>query len=176
MLNNVSPLVKIMAESCIPLILFVVLGVVSSRGINSLTQSNEWVDHTHTVMAEATAIESSGVDMETGMRGFQLAGEEEFLDPYKAGQENFSEQTASLKKTADDNPAQVKLLEEIGTTIGEWRQNVTEPTIALRKDIGDSQTMNALARLVGEARGKVFFDKFRGQIATFAAREETLMG
>ena len=27
--------------------------------------------------------------------------------------------------------------------------------------------MNDMARLVGEARGKVYFDKFRGQIETF---------
>ena len=175
MLKNLSLRVKIMAGSCIPLVLFVILGVISLRGINSLTDSNEWVDHTHTVMAEASAIESSGVDMETGMRGYLLAGKEEFLGPYQAGQESFSEKAAGLKKTVDDNPAQVKLLQEVEATIGEWQENVTEPTIALRRDIGDAQTMNDMADLVGEAKGKVYFDKFRRQIATFAGREEALM-
>ena len=53
---------------------------------------------------------------------------------------------------------------------------VTEPTIALRREIGDAETMNDMADLVGEAQGKVFFDAFRGQIATFIGRELDLLG
>ena len=53
-----------------------------------------------------------------------------------------------------------------------WQQDVTEPTIALRREIGDAETMNDMADLIGEARGKVFFDKFREQIATFIARDD----
>ena len=33
---------------------------------------------------------------------------------------------------------------------------VTEPTIGLRREIGDAETMKGMAKLVGEARGKVF--------------------
>ncbi len=175
MLKKLSLRVKSMAGSCVPRVLMVILGVISLRSVNSLTESNKWVDHTHTVRAEAAAIVSSGVDMETGMRGYLLAGEEGFLAPYQTGQESFEELTASLKMTVSDNPAQVQLLDEVQTTIGEWRQNVTEPTIALRRDIGDAETMNDVGKLVGEARGKVYFDRFREQIATFAGRERALM-
>ena len=80
-----------------------------------------------------------------------------------------------MKETVNDNPAQVKLLGEIETIIAQWKENVTEPTIALRREIGDAQTMNDMATLVGEAKGKVYFDKFREQIATFASREQVLM-
>jgi len=52
---------------------------------------------------------------------------------------------------------------------------VTEPAIELRKLIGDAKTMNDMADLIGEARGKVYFDKFRGQIGTFIEREQALM-
>jgi methyl-accepting chemotaxis protein len=44
--------------------------------------------------------------METGMRGYLLAGKEEFLDPYKGGQKRFFEQIKNLKNTVNDNPAQ----------------------------------------------------------------------
>jgi methyl-accepting chemotaxis protein len=69
----------------------------------------------------------------------------------------------------------VTRLGEIKKTIDDWISNVTESAIALRRDIGDADTMNDLATLVGEARGKVYFDAFRGQIATFASREKILM-
>ncbi|MCP4785606.1 MAG: HAMP domain-containing protein [Fuerstiella sp.] len=143
--------------------------------VSSLIESNGWVDHTHKVIAEAKAIEASAVDMETGMRGYLLAGEEAFLDPYVSGSKAFTERVASLKKTVSDNRAQVQLLNEIATTIAEWKSNVTEPVIGLRHDIGDAQTMNDMARLVGEAKGKVYFDSFREQIAAFTGREQVLM-
>ena len=36
--------------------------------------------------------------------------------------------------------------------------------------------MDDMADVVGEARGKVYFDKFRAQTATFLERENKLMG
>ena len=32
----------------------------------------------------------------------------------------------------------------------------TKPTIGLRRELGDAETMKGMAKLVGEARGKVF--------------------
>ena len=157
------------------MVLTIGLMVVCLWSVNSLIQSNHWVDHTHKVIAEAKAIEAAAVDMETGMRGYLLAGQEDFLSPYTGGGERFDTKVAGLKETVSDNPAQVALLDEIEATIGEWKEKVTEPTIALRRDIGDAMSMNDMAQLVGEAKGKVYFDKFRGQIATFTGREETLL-
>ena len=132
-------------------------------------------DHTYKVLQEAMKIEAAAVDMETGMRGYLLAGKEGFLDPYNNGEKTFNELAKALKKTVDDNPAQVKLLGEIEATINEWEEKVTEPAIELRREIGDAETMNDMAKLVGEARGKKYFDKFRSQIAVFIGREQKLM-
>lgn len=131
--------------------------------------------HTQTVIKEAMKIEASAVDMETGMRGYLLAGKDSFLDPYQNGGKAFNERIASLKETVSDNPAQVSLLNEIQENIHSWKNSVTEPAIQLRRSIGDAKTMNDMADLVGEARGKVYLDKFRGQVGTFVEREQSLM-
>lgn len=109
------------------------------------------------------------------MRGFLLAGEEGFLNPYKQGRDNFYKLITSLKKTVSDNPEQVKLLGDIVSTIDSWQTDVTESTIQLRRDIGDAKTMDDIADLVAKKQGKIYFDKFRIQIATFIARETALM-
>lgn len=109
------------------------------------------------------------------MRGYLLAGKEEFLEPYNSGLSRFDSLVASLKQTVSDNPAQVELLDEMSATIQEWIDQVTEPTIALRREIGDAKTMDDMADIVGEARGKVYFDKFRGLMADFIGEEEVLM-
>jgi methyl-accepting chemotaxis protein len=146
-----------------------------SSSLNSLSEASGWVNHTHKVIEAAQELLASAVDMETGMRGFLLAGRPEFLEPYKQGSQHFNEGIDSLKKTVSDNPAQVQLLDEMKTTIDEWQKEVVSPVIQLRTDIGDAKSMNDMASLVGEARGKVYFDKFRSLIADFLAMEEDLM-
>ncbi len=166
---------KLMLGSSAPMIFVIILGAVTYLSISSLLNSNQWVDHTHKVIADAKSIEAAAVDMETGMRGYLLAGQEVFLEPYINGQKRFYDQVARLQKTVDDNPAQVKLLGEINSTIKEWQEKVTEPTIALRREISKSKSMDDMRDLVREARGKQYFDTFREQIKTFIDREEALM-
>lgn len=45
--------------------------------------------------------------------------------------------------------------------------------LKLRREIGNSITMDDMADLVGEARGKTYFDKFRNQIAEFKDAEKS---
>ena len=141
----------------------------------AIRDAMRWVNHTHSVIEEAQRILGAAVDMETGMRGYLLAGDEVFLEPYTSGQQVFEELVSSLSETVSDNPAQVARLEEMRTTIAEWRTELVEPEIELRRAIGNSETMDDMADLVGEARGKVFFDQFRNIMAEFMAIERTLM-
>ncbi len=175
MFEKVSLKAKIIGASCATLVLLVIVGAIGVMAIRSLTESNKWVAHTYEVIAEAQQILSTAVDMETGMRGYLLAGKDDFLHPYTQGKENFYKQIATLSETVGDNPAQVRLLGEAKATIDDWVKNVTEPTITLRKEIGDAKTMDDLADLVKEARGKMYFDKFRDQISAFIDREAKLM-
>ena len=158
------------------MILLLILGGVSVYSINSIVDAQERVDHTYVVLGEAATIVSSAVDMETGMRGYLLAGQEGFLAPYQGGETATYAGIAELSETVNDNSAQVERLAEVERILREWQEKVTELTVELRRQIGDVQTMNDMAHLVGEARGKVYFDKFREQIATFIEREATLLG
>lgn len=157
------------------LILMVIISAVVLAGISSLISNINWVNHTHNVLAEASRLEAAAVDMETGMRGYLLAGKKEFLEPYDGGKETFDKIIKQLSNTVSDNPAQVRLLSEINQTINQWQDNVTTPVIALRAEIGDSQTMNDMASEIKQAAGKVYFDKFREQINLFIEREQTLL-
>lgn len=175
MFENMKFRTKLFSGNGLVLGLMIILSIVVYTSVNSLLDTFAWVNHTHNVLEEAAEIEAAAVDMETGMRGYLLAGKEEFLDPYNAGSERFDTLVASLMKTVDDNPAQVQLLRETQATIDEWQKNVTETAIELRREIGDAATMNDMAKLIQQAKGKTYFDAFRGQIATFIEREEVLL-
>ena len=175
MFGNLKLRTKILLGSGLPLLLVVALGIVTTNSVKSLLNSSHWVEHTHEVIASAELIQASAVDMETGARGYLLAGEDTFLYPYTNGQEVFRKTLTALKETVSDNPVQVKLLDDVTSTIADWRTNAVEPAIALRREIGNSKTMDDMADLIGQAKGKVYFDKFREQIATFIGREQKLL-
>ena len=175
MFKNISIKAKVLLGSIIPLTLFIFLGAVCIYSLSVLKTTNHWVDHTHNVIQNAMSITAAAVDMETGMRGYLLAGKKEFLAPYTQGNKQFKILTDKLKITVNDNPSQIQLLNEIQTTISDWKFNVTEKMIELRRKVGHTNTMDDMATVVGEAKGKKYFDKFREQINTFIKREEVLM-
>ncbi|NRA59788.1 MAG: CHASE3 domain-containing protein [Psychrobium sp.] len=109
------------------------------------------------------------------MRGFLLAGKEEFFERFNNEKQSFGQLIAQLSTTVSDNNAQVQLLGEAKLTIDNWVRDVVEPQLELRRDIGSAKTMDDMADIVGQAKGKVYFDKFRAQIATFNSRESSLM-
>ncbi len=132
--SNLKTKPKILIGICSPLVLLMLLGGISVYNINSIVGTNKMVEHTHEVLGEAAAIVSSAVDMETGMRGYLLAGQDGFLNPYHGGEEATYGGIAALQETVNDNPAQVERLAEAETILREWQASVTEPTIQLRRD------------------------------------------
>ena len=155
----------------VPLALTAILAAVSYVSIDSLKNSSSDVNHTYQVIGQARALESSAVDMETGMRGYLLAGKTEFLEPYLEGKSGFEELMISLKKSVADDPQQLEVLNEIEDTIDSWLVQVIEPSIALRKQVSDELNMHDLANLVGEGKGRSYMDKFRRQIEEFLQSE-----
>ncbi|PML82174.1 CHASE3 domain-containing protein [Enterovibrio norvegicus] len=172
MFENLSLRAKITLGNTVSLVFLVALGVLSVRSIQHLNETDDWVDHTHRVIHKALNIEKAAVDMETGMRGFLLAGNESFLAPYNDGKVRFDSLIKALKVSVSDNPPQVALLEQAETTIGDWQRSVTESAIALRRDIGNAQTMNDLAVEVGEDKGRVYLDRIRSLLGAFSIEED----
>lgn len=174
--SNLKTKTKFMIGVGFPLLCLIGVGLVASNSLHKLTESNRWVNHTYEVLSVADSIVASAVNMETGMRGYLLAGKEEFLDPYKQGQANTYKNIAELQQTVSDNPPQVARLEEAANVLKDWQANITEPYIKMRGEVGNGQTMNDIANIVGEARGKQYFDKFRQIMADFRAEEAKLIG
>jgi methyl-accepting chemotaxis protein len=175
MLKNLKFTTKLYAGYGVILSLMVGITLVVLFSVKSLENNFSWVNHTHEVLAKASKIEAAAVDMETGMRGFLLAGKEPFLDPYKQGKAQFDQLSDELANAVADNPVQVELVRDSKRTIDNWINIIAEKQIALRRQVGNERTMDDVAALVGEAKGKQYFDKFRLQIATFKATESSLM-
>jgi CHASE3 domain sensor protein len=174
-LNSLNTRPKIFLGISVPLFMLLTLGSISVFALISVIETKKWVHHTDRVIGQASAITSAALDMETGMRGYLLAGKEKFLEPYERGKNLTNSIINDLQRSVSDNPAQVERLRIAADILSGWRKEVAEPTIALRREIGHGKSMNDIARLINQAHGKDYFDRFRSQIETFIARENELL-
>ncbi len=166
---------KIMISVLGPLLIAVIIGMVGIVNIRTIVDSNLWVSHTYQVIGDARNLKSHAIDMETGMRGYLLAGKEAFLGPYEAGETAAFGELKGLRQTVSDNPGQVMKLDEIKSVLKEWQKNITRPYIDLRRKIGDAKTMNDLAKVVEKGEDKTLFDTFIAKIDRFIEIETGLL-
>src|SRR5471030_3251249 len=66
------------------LILFGV-AIFSFKNSEKFVASNAWVDHTNQVVYEFQQVLIATIDAETGMRGFVITGDDNYLEPFLSG-------------------------------------------------------------------------------------------
>ena len=142
---------------------------------SAVSKNVKMVTFTHEVIGLSKQLIGSVVDMETGMRGFLLSGEDDFLMPYNLGRTNFAEKLTELKKRLQINPDQIVTLGKIEEQLASWDNNVAKPLMKLRKEIGKAETMDDIRDLVGEGRGAVIYGKVRQVMAELTAAETAFM-
>jgi methyl-accepting chemotaxis protein len=152
------------------LLVLVLLAVAVYRGLDRTIESNAWVRHTQDVLLHNSMITSELVDMETGMRGFVITGDNTFLDPYNLGRTAVGPMIAETLALVVDNPVQVQRMQAISAAIQDWQRLSLEPTIQSRRDGVDQATA-----LVTAGRGKVMLDQIRRQQDDFATAEQALL-
>ncbi|MEM1363173.1 MAG: CHASE3 domain-containing protein, partial [Pseudomonadota bacterium] len=170
-ISNFSAIAKVFIVGALPFFFLFLVGGVSILNLQRMGHTQEWVDHTQIVLTKSSNIMLAAVDMETGMRGYLLAGSEEFLEPYESGSARVFSKLELLRNRVNDNPPQVDRLFEAEAILREWQETVAEEQIKLRRAIGDAPTMNDVAQLVSEGRGKFHFDGIRTLIADFVGAE-----
>lgn len=116
-------------------------------------------------------IQKNVLDMETGMRGYALTGDEEYLEPYNLGSRNWLDNYNKLHSLLEDNNRQQRSLEEIKPLIRSWMTNSGEYVINAKK----SNNQSALDQHFKKSTGKRITDQLRTQFDSFLASEKKLM-
>ncbi len=97
----------------IPVVLLLLLTATLVVEILGLTTSFGRVDHADEVILNARQLMRYMLDMESGLRGFHLTGDQSFLDPYNAAKPRVPEQAATLEQLTRDNPSQQQRIREV---------------------------------------------------------------
>lgn len=126
-----------------------------------------WVEHTDRVTRTAAEVQRRSIDMETGMRGFLITGNDSFLSPYESAETRILTDLESLRQLVADNSAQVERIDRIKSLQTAWLAYSRE-VIAMRRTTGDYQ------QALGTGRGKRLTDEMRGEYANFMETEQAL--
>jgi methyl-accepting chemotaxis protein len=152
------------------------LAAASYSSVGGLSDANRWNIHTYQVIGEVDDAMSSLIDIETGQRGFALAGEDKFLEPYNHGMVAFKKHIAAAKVLTADNPKQQERLDILLRTYEQWINKALEPEISLRRQVAEGrEKIEAVIASVRAARGKESMDSMRAQVAQIIGGERELL-
>jgi CheY-like chemotaxis protein/CHASE3 domain sensor protein len=135
--------------------------------ITYLLSAIQWVEHTDRVINNINRSLKLSVDMETGMRGFLLTGDERFLDPYEVAKPSILAELKGLEDLVADNPDQVDRFKRLAAMQESWNQFAQE-MITLRRSNADYATP------IQNRRGKRLTDEIRDQYDQAANIEHQL--
>ena len=159
-------------------ILFIILALIlaATQGFNQVNSAVKQNIHSYHVLQDADAALLALVNMETGMRGFALTGKEEFLEPLKQGERQFTEQAQELTQLTHDNPEQQRSLSQLGADKAAWNSDSVQQILALRRQVNaGTLPLETLTARIATAQDKAKMDTMRSLLGEIKTREGQLL-
>ncbi len=130
-----------------------------------LFRSAELASHSSDVITEVHELEKLALDMEVGVRGFQISGDERFLEPFEAAREPLASGLETLADRVADNPAQVASSAALKRELSAWLAFGKE-AVAMRRSAPDKS-----ASVETNLRGKALMDAVRARFDALLRHE-----
>ena len=116
------------------------------------------------------------VNMETGQRGFLLTGKEESLEPYNGGQISFQQNIEKLGSVMKGTTVTREETLELQSRVNNWLSQAAQPEIDARREMNRfSKSIDDIAIMMEQGKGKLLMDTIRAQISEIVAEEEKLI-
>ena len=139
------------------------LSVVGLRGAERDARQSE------EVLLVANRLERLIIDAETGVRGYVITEQEDFLEPWQTAQTAIPDQAAAMERLVADNPAQLARAREIAQAARSYLQDYSIPMVTdARRDIASARSV----AVTDEGKRRV--DMIRAEFDSFVATEDRL--
>ncbi|QMU27924.1 sensor histidine kinase [Adhaeribacter radiodurans] len=125
---------RIFAGFIIISIFFTSVIYINFKLSEEVLENSQWVTHSQSVVRASSALQRYIVDMETGMRGFLLTGNEVFLEPYYAAKKQIPALFSNLETLVKDSPVQIRQVQQIENTHNRWVTTFTEALISQKRN------------------------------------------
>ncbi|HZN46656.1 MAG TPA: response regulator [Ramlibacter sp.] len=159
-LNDSGSFRRILTRNlALPLALGLVSALVFVVLIAYLAAAVDEVQRTDQVLSRASAAQKLDLDMESGVRGFLVAGDERFLEPYDRALAGLGGAMERLKAEVRENPTQAERIERIQALQARWNADYAGEQIRLKRGDPDFVSRSPLGRELKDAIREEF-DQF----------------
>ncbi|MEU6678989.1 CHASE3 domain-containing protein [Streptomyces sp. NPDC046925] len=140
------------------MVLLVVAGaVVGARLLGQTAEvTDQLTDRLQPAQTQTYRLQAALVNQETGVRGYAITADRQFLDPYTKGKKDEARAAARLRDLIGDRPELMADLKAVQREAADWRRAYAEPLVSEVKP-GEPR---AVAEKSAE-RGKEVFDQIR---------------
>ena len=161
---------KIAVGTAICLLVLISIGFFSYYTTGNLESTEEWVSHTHEVIATIDSGAAILTDAETQQRGFLITGDPTFKQDSVAAQAKVRDWIKQIRAQTGDNPLQLKRLDELEPLINQ-RLALLNDRMKLREDKG----LAGVVAVVGSRQGKKLMDQIWQRLGDIRSTEEGLL-
>ena len=149
--------------------------VLALHNIREVAISVQWVSHTHEVLGQVEQVLSTLKDAENGQRGYLLAGERPYLEPYEQAVARFPAQITRLRQLTIDNPPQtahvLKLEQLAAERLAELRQGLER----FQAETDKSRATQLSRQYLLRGEGKRLMDLVRDEVYGMQQLERALL-
>jgi signal transduction histidine kinase len=111
-----------------------VLAVLGGLGAWSMSRASQLttqvVDISSPALIDAVRLEAALVNQETGIRGYGLSGQRDFLDPYHQGVTDEKDALSRLRPLIKDDEVAGTDLAQVEKLAGQWQRRIARPVAA----------------------------------------------
>ena len=149
------------------LTIFVLVGVVSYRSTDQLIETSDLRRHTYDVLSRLAEMELLAADIQNGVRGYAITGDERYLDPYQAALGKTEKIIQEIRQLTADNSHQ------------QQRLDVLEPTVKSRLDVARKAVDTIRAKgteagiqLIRTGEGRALTNEIRNILSQMSSEEQ----
>ncbi|WP_067686178.1 sensor histidine kinase [Nocardia jejuensis] len=122
------------------------------------TVNDRLLDQLQPAISESYRLQSALINQETGIRGYAIAADRQFLTPYAEGQQDEARSAERLRELLSDRPQLLDDLDDVERAAAQWRTGFAEPLIGTITPGAPRPIDDATAAL-----GKTRFDTVRAR-------------
>ncbi|HET6643605.1 MAG TPA: ATP-binding protein [Gaiellaceae bacterium] len=169
-LKSLSLALRMIVASAVLAALVASVFAVLINAVSGLNDATRREAHAKDVTAATLRLEKLVLDLETGVRGYILTGEDGFLKPYReARQELASGRLREFERLASTTPEQGRRARNLTTAIRQYEQDYAVNLLNIAR-ANPPAARDFVAREEGQRRT----DEIRGQFTNFLAAENAL--
>lgn len=138
--------------------------------VQVLMENDRQVAHTHKVKEHIHSLLTNFVDAESGVRGFIITGQRDFLNPYDEAEARIDGEFRILTDLVADNPQQQASLLLVRQKREQHHVFLSEALAAF-----DEKGAKAAREIISTGRGRALMREIREQIANILGSEDELL-